>query len=189
MKTSFIVVDDFYENPDEIVARALALPYIKEQAVNYPGVMAHPFQDVSPLMERFARLLGGIDLKYRGTQGGFRVTTEADLATRTSLVHIDSSDFSAVIHLSQRSAEGTYFYRHKRLGLERVDQTDDPLVAEALQQDTLDLGAWEVIGLVPSKYNRLLLFDGKYFHSGAQRFSGNQLSDGRITQNFFFYRD
>jgi hypothetical protein len=42
---------------------------------------------------------------------------------------------------------------------------------------------------VPAKYNRLLLFDGKYFHSGAQRFSGSELADGRLTQNFFFYRD
>jgi hypothetical protein len=38
------------------------------------------------------------------------------------------------------------------------------------------------------KYNRLLIFDGKYFHSGAHRLTGDSLAEGRMTQNFFFFR-
>ena len=141
-------------------------------------------------MPRFAKLLGGIDIKYRGTQGGFRLTTEADMAIRSSLVHTDSSDYSAVVYLSQGAGEGTYFYRHKSLGLDYLLPEHDsrPDVARAIQRDTLDLGAWEVTQLVAMKYNRLVLFDGRYFHSGAQRLDGRGFDDGRLTQNFFIHR-
>jgi hypothetical protein len=150
-------------------------------------------------MRRFAKLLGGIDIKYkRGSDAGaFRVTTEADMAGRTSMVHVDTPDFSALIHLSKGEAEGTYFYRHRRLGIDRVSHAENAQSAEneedqaqraAIYADTLDLTAWELIHSVPMKYNRLLIFDGKYFHSGAQRLTGSSLAEGRMTQNFFFYR-
>ena len=190
MKPAFVVVDEFYEDPDAIVERALALEYTREKAVNYPGVMAETFQDLEPIMSSFSALLAGLDIKYRGIQGSFRVTTERDTEARAALVHLDSSDFSAVVHLSRRPAEGTSFYRHKRLGLEYVTAEDNrnPEVKRAIEEDTLDLSAWDLTHVIPMKYNRLVLFDGKHFHSGPQRLEGVTLADGRMTQNFFFYR-
>ena len=190
MRHALIVVDDFYEDPDALVERVLGLPFRQEEGVNYPGSMVETFQDVREPMQRFARLLGDIDIRYRGTQGGFRVTTERDMANRTSLVHTDSSDYSAVVYLSKRPADGTFFYRHKQLGIDYLapehDQCAD--VGRALARDTMDLAAWDVTQLVAQKYNRLVLFDGRYFHSGAQRFEGRTLAEGRLTQNFFMHR-
>jgi len=187
---ALIVVDDFYEDPDALVERVLALPFRKESGVNYPGMMVETFQDVRESMQRFARLLGDIDIKYRGTQGGFRVTTEEDMTDRTSLVHTDSSDYSAVVYLSKQPTQGTFFYRHRALGIDYLrpehDQRAD--VARAIARDTMDLAAWEVTQLVAPKFNRLVLFDGRYFHSGAQRFEGKNLAQGRLTQNFFIHR-
>lgn len=190
MKHALIVVDDFYEDPDALVERILALPFRRESDVNYPGMMADTFQDVREPMQRFSELLGGLDIKYRGTQGGFRVTTEQDMATRTSLIHTDSSDYSAVVHLSKHPAQGTYFYRHKALGIDYLlpEHDHQPEVARAMARDTLNLDAWEVTQVVAMKYNRLLLFDGRYFHSGAQRLEGRSFAEGRLTQNFFFHR-
>ena len=184
-----LVIDDFYPEPDAVVDRALALPYARPGGANYPGVMAPTFQEVGPIIERFSRLLGGLPLKYRGPQGAFRITTEADMATRTSLVHIDSSDLSAVVYLARTPSEGTCFYRHRRLGLDHVTPGDQRWaeVQGAIVRDTLDPDAWELIDVIPMKYNRLLLFDGKHFHSGARRLTGNDLSQGRLTQNFFLF--
>ena len=190
MKHAFIVIDDFYDNPDEIRERALRLTYKRPEGVNYPGVVAATPDDIEPTMASFSKLLGGIDIKCKRDQGAFRITTAADMAKRKSIVHVDTPDFSAIVHLSKGHAEGTYFYRHKALDLERVSPEDNvrPAVRGAIETDTLNLSAWEVLHVIPMKYNRLLIFDGKYFHSGAHRLTGDSLAEGRMTQNFFFFR-
>lgn len=190
MKHVFLVIDDFYDNPDEVRKRALQLTYRRPEGVNFPGVVAATNDDIRPTIECFSRLLGGIDIKCRKDEGAFRITTAADMATRKSLVHVDTPDLSAIVHLSKGEEEGTYFYRHKALNLERVSPEDNIRLAvrQAIEADTLDLDAWEVLYTVPMKYNRLVIFDGKYFHSGAQRLTGASLAEGRMTQNYFFFR-
>jgi uncharacterized protein DUF6445 len=190
VRSTFVVVDDFFDDPDRVREQALALDYRRPEAANYPGVVAATPDDIEPTMTAFARLLGGIDIKCRRNEGTFRISTDADMATRRSLVHVDTPDYSAVIHLSRAPTEGTYFYRHKRLGLERVSEADNlrPEVRQAIEHDTLDLEAWELIHMIPMQYNRLLIFDGKYFHSGPHRLTGTTHTEGRLTQNFFFYR-
>jgi hypothetical protein len=184
------VVDDFYDDPDAVRAQALGLSYRRPSGVNYPGLVAASPDDISPTMARMSKLLGGIDIKYQRSQGAFRVTTESDMAARTSIVHVDTPDFSAIVHLSKGTAEGTHFYRHKGLDLERVSAEDNARaeVRRAIEEDSLNLAAWEHLFTIPMKYNRLLIFDGKYFHSGAQRLTGASLAEGRLTQNFFFFR-
>jgi hypothetical protein len=190
MKHVFIVVDDFYDNPYVIRERALRLKYARPEGVNYPGLVADTPDDITPVMEQFSMLLGGLDIKCQKNQGAFRITTAADMARRTSLVHVDTPDFSAIIHLSKGDAEGTYFYRHKALGLERVSAEDNirPIVRSAIETDTLNLAAWDVVHTIPMKFNRLIIFDGKYFHSGAHCLTGSSIEEGRMTQNFFFFR-
>lgn len=190
MNLAFLTIDDFYDNPDEIRERALRLAYRRPEGVHYPGVMAPTPDDIEPTLARFSRLLGGIGLKSQSNQGAFRITTAADMAARTSIVHCDTPDFSAIVHFSKAEAEGTYFYRHKGLGLDRLSPEDSvrPIVRQMLEADTMNLEAWEALFMIPMKYNRLLIFDGKYFHSGARRLAGASLAEGRMTQNFFFFR-
>ena len=189
MKHAFLVIDDFYDDPDAIRKQALRLTYRRPEGVNYPGVVSPPAADIVPVIERFSMLLGGIDIKCRRDQGEFRITTAADTATRKSIVHIDTPDFSAIVHLSKERTEGTYFYRNKALNLDWVSPDDNmrPEVRGVIEADTLNLDAWEIIHTIPMKYNRLLIFDGKYFHSGAHRLTGNSLAEGRMTQNFFLF--
>ena len=190
MTHTLLVVDDFYDNPDEIRERALRLTYRRSEGVNYPGVVAPSPDDIGPTMARFSELLGGIEIKYQRNQGAFRITTAADMASRPSMVHVDTPDFSAIVHLSREPTEGTYFYRHKALNLDRVSPEDNlrAEVRQAIEIDTLNLDAWELLFSIPMKYNRLLIFDGKYFHSGAHRLTGATLAEGRLTQNFFFFK-
>jgi Family of unknown function (DUF6445) len=189
MKHVFLVVDDFYPDAERLRLRALRLPYVRPRGVNYPGVVASTPDDIRPILERFSDLLGGIDIKATRDQGEFRITTASDMAVRTSMVHIDTPDFSAFVHLSKSSFEGTHFYRHKALGLDRVSAEDNRRVEvrQAIEADTLDLGAWEHTFTIPMKFNRLVIIDGKYFHSGPQRLIGATLAEGRLTQHFFFY--
>jgi hypothetical protein len=94
-----------------------------------------------------------------------------------------------VVYLGRAPSEGTCFYRHRRLGLDRIE-AGHPRWSEvqaAITRDTLDAEAWELLDVIPMKYNRLLLFDGKQFHSGARRLTGETLAQGRLTQNFFLF--
>lgn len=190
MRSTFVVVDDFYDDPDDVRGRALQLTYHHPADAYFPGVVAATPDDIEPAMTAFAMLLGGIDIKCRRHEGAFRIATEADMATRKSLVHVDTADYSAVVHLSKHDTEGTYFYRHRALGLERISEDDNrrPEVRRAIENDTFDLDAWEQLHMIPMRYNRLLIFDGKHFHSGAHRLTGRTLAEGRMTQNFFFFR-
>jgi hypothetical protein len=184
-----IVIDDFYEDPDAVREMALGLDYSYPAGVNYPGRTAATPQDIRPIVERFSDLLGGRALKCRSDDGNFRVTTQDDMSRRSSLVHVDTPEYSVVIHLSRDDREGTYFYRHRGLALERVSLEDNrnPAVRETIERDTLDLAAWEEMYRIPMRYNRMLLFDGKYFHSGAQTLAGGSIAEGRLTQHFFLF--
>ena len=184
------IVDGFEADARGLRRRALAQPFRRPEGVNFPGLEAPPLGDPAPTMERFSKLLGGIELRWLGEQGMFRLTTSADAAGRTSLVHADTPDFTAVLHLSTARAEGTFFYRHRALGIERID-FDDPwleFVRPTLVRDSTDLSAWEVTGAVPQRFNRLVIFDGKFFHSAARALTGGDRRSGRLTQNFFFSR-
>jgi hypothetical protein len=190
MKQVFAVVDDFYEDPDDIRQRALGLIYRRPAGVNYSGVVATAPDDIAPIVARLSRLLGGVALESQAASGSFRITTAADAGSQTSLIHADAPDLTAIIYLSKHQTEGTYFYRHKALGIERISFGDPwlPMVRRAVEQDTLNLAAWEVTEEISMRYNRLVVFDGKYFHSGAQMLTGHSLAEGRMTQNFFFVR-
>jgi hypothetical protein len=190
MRHTFLVIDDFYDDPDAVRERALGLEYRRPEGVNYPGLVAATPDDIGPTMARFSKLLGGLEIKYQRNQGAFRITTAADMAVRSSLVHVDTPDFSALVHLTKGVGEGTYFYRHKALDLERISPEDNvrPDVRSVIEADTLDLAAWDTLYAIPMRYNRLVIFDGKHFHSGAQRLTGACLAEGRLTQNFFFFR-
>ncbi len=187
MRPAIIICDDFYDDPDSIRTMALALDFQYPAEVNYTGRTAQTPQDIRPVVERLSDLLGGIGLRCRRDDGSFRVSTCDDALRQTSLVHVDSLDYSAVIYLSPDNREGTYFYRHRGLGLSRVAPRDneDPKVRAAIENDTLDPEAWEQTDSIGARYNRLVLFDSKCFHSGARTFTGHAIAEGRLTQHFF----
>ena len=190
MEPVLAIVDGFAPDADALRERALALPFRRPEGVNYPGVEAAAAFAAEGVIERVAQLLGGTPLRWRGQPGAVRLTTAADAAERTSLVHADAPDFTAILHLSAAPAEGTYFYRHRALNIARIDPGAPwlPFVRQAAARDTLDLSAWEVTRLVPARFNRLVLFDGKFFHSGAQSLTGADAAEGRLTCNYFFDR-
>ena len=187
MMPGIIIEDDFYENGHAIRKIALELDYQYVEGVNYPGRVALTTQDIRPIVERLSDHLGGIAVRCRQDDGYFRITTQEDASRQVSLVHIDSLDYSAVIYLSVDDTEGTSFYRHRGLDMSLVPPREhlDPKVLTAIEQDTLDLDAWEEIYNVPARFNRLLLFDSRYFHSGAKTLTGRSIADGRLTQHFF----
>jgi len=184
------VADDFLNDPEAVREQMLALRFNRPCAVNYPGLAATLPAELMPDPARVAALLGGREVTLMPAVCEARLTQEQDEQDRRSLVHADIAEFTAVIHLSEDQTDGIYFYRHRKLGVERVSPSDPWLVyvRSIVVQDTCALPAWEVTRQIPMRFNRLVLFHGHFFHSGPNRLTGTCARTGRLTQNLFYNR-
>lgn len=198
-RDDLIIVDDFYQDPDAVRRLALNAKYTR-----YPGQQAFMGQEsvkayYSPaLIERFAELVGSrIDVDpQRWVFGKFRIAIHGEV--RTTKVHIDKVDWTAVVYLSPRDrrAEGLGIFRSRqpnlrtvpagngltRLGFATLDEFD----ADFIIPRTLDNEAWTLIEVIDMQYNRLVLFRGsRLFHAAMDPF-GDYPQEGRLSQHFFF---
>lgn len=108
---------------------------------------------------------------------------DAAMARRTGILYLNT----------QRTCQGgTAFWRHRSSGLV-AHPTDDELAVlggdafiEQLRSDGLDESKWEQTGMVEMKWNRLLMFDSRLFHSPYPRQGwGSSVDDGRLIQVYF----
>jgi len=129
----------------------------------------------------------------------------------------DFCDAAGVIYLTKPEfcAGGTSFWRHRRTGLVRIpDSLEDEWAAEAiiatrsstieslirncLDEAMPDPGQgfpskqtkwWKPELLVPMKWNRLVIYDSRLFHTpDVPRKFGSTHDDQRLTQNLYFSR-
>jgi hypothetical protein len=194
-----IVIDDFYENPLAVRNLALKAKYYPPQTLspNYAGMESCRCYYSGALIEKFEEIVGNkieVDLG-KNVFGRFRSSAES--CPRSTLVHIDDAEWSAVVYLSldKDCQGGTAFYKHKetalwgppdaeclkKLGLCSVGEFEEKVV----RKDSLDESKWERDVFVAMKFNRLLLFRGSQRFHGYPLFNGS-LEKARLTQLFFF---
>lgn len=202
LSQKFIIVDDFYKDPDSV--REIALAESKENSTqgNYAGVMTDARYFNEQHFEMFSHLCG-FPIKF-GTQftGKFRFTKEGELGTQD--IHFDAGDgntiWAGVVYLTPNNdgTEGTIFWKHKETGLE-----DIPMTLEGIQQygwngiddlkvfletDGVEHSKWDKVLTIPYRYNRLVLFRPWKFHSPGAGF-GDTIETARLVQLFFFSPD
>jgi Tryptophan halogenase/Family of unknown function (DUF6445) len=206
------VVDDFAENPEDLVALAQASQLRLLAGHPYPGPqLALPDADCSALTGYFdqhlrARLGAGAGL---GMFGRFaRVTQEAaTLDARQRICHRDDSGLdpgqmmAACVHYLFKDEElgGTVFFRSLMSEAETSQFMHDSCALDASAfGDRYGIAPgymtesnryFEVIGRLPARWNRAVFYDGGIFHSGDIRWAHKSayLSGlGRLTLNAFF---
>ena len=179
MKTNLIVVDEFYNNVDDV--RKFALSQQFDVTGNYPGVRTQNFindstkQTIQNLVsESVSDWLDGPE----GYSGAFQLTT----SEHKSWVHNDSyNNWAGVLYLTPDApvSGGTGFFRSKIDG--SLTSTSHDLGDGVYQNMSL----WEKVGEVGNVYNRLILFRADQWHTSLDYF-GDDLHNGRLTQVFFF---
>lgn len=201
----YIVVDDFYQDPDQIRELVLAMPTNNAPA-NYAGVMTTTGYATTDHQEAFEKLTNEKNLQLSTELSGkFRFSMAAD--QHRQHIHFDPSPgqiWAGVIYLSlpkdyepiQSTGKscGTQFWQHKRTGLKafpwnpegqrRYGWTDINSMREFLETEGLDESLWTQTLDVPMQYNRLVLFRPWLFHSPGVRF-GNRRENCRLIQTFF----
>jgi len=100
--------------------------------------------------------------------------------------HARSGTWAGVCYLAPPALcdgrDGVTFFRHKRTGAETfVDASSSQLAAFRL--DAPDPTRWEVVHTVSMAFNRMVLFNGRFFHAASHGF-GDGPTDGRLTQLF-----
>jgi len=188
MKVQSLIIDDFYKNPDDVRAFALAQEF--SQRGNYPGQRTAPFltnsikQSIQDVIRPFA---GDITWWGDDSTGAFQYT----VATDRSWIHSDdTTDWAGVLYLTPDPplSSGTGIFRHKDTGLRRWKNSEHPeAVAKnsPVNNETQDMTKWEMTDRFGNIYNRLVLYRGDLFHISLDYF-GKTKEDGRLFQVFFF---
>lgn len=177
---SFVVVDNFYSEPDKVRNFALKQEFIPDLK-KFKGKRSPVFR-FDGLKERFEGLLGRKICNWEkyGTNCCFQYCIAEDLA----VYHKDSQQYAGVLFLTPDAPiqSGTQFFRSKHTKKMKVSNEEHSLVFRRGFYDSTEFESVDTVGNV---YNRLVLFDAHLIHAAPVYF-GNTKENGRLFQLFFF---
>lgn len=198
MPTSFIVVDDFLDNPDGLRNAALNLTYPDVQGP-YPGRNSKERINLEGLHTEISRLTGEplIPMTHNQAHGKCRIAKADDLGT--AKVHVDGSHWSGILYLTkpEHCKGGTEFFRHIPTDTERAPYNDQECMqrfgvpsakqwtADIMERDTSDDSKWEMTLRIPMRYNRLVLIRPWLWHTAGESF-GDTPENARLVYLMFF---
>jgi hypothetical protein len=206
-----VIVDDVGGDTAPVIEMAAAMaPFPVVARSYYPGVRrvltpadgaAHGY--ATALLEAVAPFIGGafeVD-GFDWIEGSFSmVTTQPSaLAPAQRAPHFDAVDpgYIAVLHyLADTPGSGTAFYRQRATGIERVEAKNRDAFVASAQRDSERLAgytnasnaAFEQIGAVEAKRDRVVIYQGCLLHSGIIPTDLPLSADprtGRLTTNLF----
>ncbi|QFS52814.1 DUF6445 family protein [Nostoc sphaeroides] len=204
---SIIVIDNFYDDPDEIRKLALSLNYSKDPNKVYPGAegiaIGYDWTEVMNRMRSYIDEPCQTSSPLRNPpfpQGKFNLALASDENKRLSRVHVDLNRWAGVVYLSRPEdcCGGTSWYRHRASGaitdtqewMEQIFSHCAGKTAEEYKKDVLkvstDMSQWEEIQRVAMVYNRALILMAHTFHATTCLF-GTDINNGRLTQHFELY--
>lgn len=200
MFNRYLIVDDFYSNPDEIVEVAMESPKEEASPDGYGrGLITTKFFLGQPLRELFQKLtLEPAIISSNSANGRILFKQETDNADFQ--IHSDyklETLWAGVVFLSKEHPEvdGICFWKHLRSGLEVAPTTQDGVekygwdsfedLDSTIRTGGQDKSLWEKTLTVPYRFNRLVLFRPWQFHTHGPAF-GNSLESARKVQTLFF---
>ena len=186
-KPTSIIVDNFYDNPDEVRKFAMEQEYI-EGGIGR-GFIGRRTQNqflFPGLKERFEMIIGRKITAWEehGMNGKFQMAW----AGEPLVWHCDSQTYGGMIYLTPDAPYqcGTTLYAHKKTRARTYyDEGWDVEWGKEGGTTHLDGTPWEPVDVLGNVYNRLAIFDGSAIHSASQYF-GNAKENARLWQMFFF---
>ena len=177
---SFIVVDNFYKNPDTIREFALQQNFVENPEYHKGKRAIDPSFRFPELKLEFEKIIGKPIKNWDtyGVNGCFQYCTAEDKA----VYHVDIQSYAGIIYLTPDSPPnaGTSFYRSKTTKKMKPDNDEN-----VFKTGYYDSTQFDLVDTVGNVYNRLILFDSKMIHAAPVYF-GNNIENGRLFQLFFF---
>ena len=190
--TNFLTVDNFLPDPDDFRGSALAQPFVNVRFADeiYRRVQVRDYDEHADLLRT------ALKRPVHQTHTINRLNFDGEMPNHAIHSDNDHGDFAAVLYLNKpaQCVGGTAFWRHKATGLTRFDPAEIKRAGKSpvrtlnvLSADWNDESKWEQTSLAEMKYNRLIVYSGRDFHS-RWPFSafGKTLHDGRFIWCSFF---
>lgn len=180
-KKRLFVVDNFYQNPDEIREYALTQVEYQEDLRWYKGLRSTTVFRPDGIKEAFEHIIGERIVDFNsGYNGVFQIMRSHD----PQVYHYDTQKWAAMIYLTPNAPliSGTRMYE-SRINL--THHRDDPGSDYAFQGDFYDSTKFDITDSAANIYNRLVVMDAGCYHSAGPYF-GNDMQSGRLTHLFFF---
>ena len=195
-----LAVDNFFNDPDEIRAIALAQEY-GEDLRFYKGSRSTQRFLWPHMREELGRLLGTPVTNWlnHNANGVFQQTSHQD----PLVWHHDLQSYAAAVYLTPDAPpqSGTSFWRDRVHGCRR--RPDHPLERQRLGSDQAIADArsvvydpyniehgdnWELMESIAGLYNRLVIWDAALIHSATtyDHFTTDGTAPTRLVQLFFF---
>jgi hypothetical protein len=185
-QNSLWIVDNFYENPDEIRKFAIEQDYhIGGIGRGYIGNRTHKQFLFPGIKERFEEIMGKKITKFEdyGMNGRFQYCW----AGQPRVYHTDLQQWGGMIYLTPDAPyeAGTALYANKA---NRARSYRDEGYSSFWAQDRthLDPTGFEPVDVAGNVYNRLVIFDAACIHSAMEYFHQEDPSKCRLWQMFFF---
>ena len=208
-QTPVVMVDEVTGDSRTVVDIAVALaPFPPAAGTYYPGLrraITPADADASAYVERTLQTIapfigGGFDAdSFDLIEASFSmvVARPETLDPAQRAPHFDSTDpdYLAVLHYLS-DTPGTAFYRQRATGIEVVTPANQAAFIAGARRDSAGLSgytagsnaAFEQIGLVEGRADRLVIYPGRLLHSGVippeMSFSDDP-RQGRLTANMF----
>lgn len=198
-----IVLDDFFDNPDEVRELALSLPYARPKRTNYPGERTADLSICAPdhfamWKEKFMDIFGGCyDGEWRFSTQFQRIPVLTDdPEANEGWIHSDPmEDIGGVIYLNKvfDPDAGTSFVRpkpgtdpqtnaHLRFRNDYYGGRNGITTEEFVKAKNFNNEKYEEDIVVSNNYNRLVTFNCKKPHKQT---TFGKVGDYRLTQVFF----
>jgi len=197
------IIDDFLDNPYAVQKWALSLNYKPSPNVGWPGKRTPLISNLNNVFSRYIdeKILSlfyyPIPKKYDSV-GNFQIK---DNFKGQGWVHQDPSTITSILYLSESENNentGTSFFKLKKerystiqtneevslWRLRKKHYTENSLSNEELEEKTkYENQIFEKTLSIPSRFNRLICFDGACFHAGN---GGSKIINNRLTLTNFF---
>lgn len=205
---SFLSIDDYYEDPNDIRDMALKLDFHSKENADYPGKEAYIENERwMQVKQDLLKLISNSnnekipDIKKNFKQGKFRIALEEDNLTRTDAIHQDVQKYSGIIYLSKNEdcKGGIGLYRCINTGATGLTREWANFISskygfapgcddffKVAKQYMQDWDNWEKYGELPMRFNRAIILMARCFHASTGIF-GKDIYSGRLTQHFEFY--
>lgn len=181
---SVVVVDNFYDNVNDVRALALAQNFAPD--LRYHKGKRTSTKFIAPgTKQLFESLLGKKIVKWAEFEynGIFQYCTAED----PLVYHSDVQSYAAAVYLTPDAPveTGTSFYRSKKYPTVRKVGVSDLNYENVFEGGFYDKTKFELVDTVGNVYNRLVMWDARLIHSASQYFGTNK-DNSRLFHLFFF---
>ncbi|MBL7772511.1 MAG: hypothetical protein JNM95_06615 [Chitinophagaceae bacterium] len=190
-----LAVDNFYNNPEEVVSIAQAASYYEpEHCTGFRSTTVYHEKGIQKKLEKILGIkITRFDSNPSDENGVFYQGFSKGKRKEVPGVHSDwpFDDITVLIYLTKNLPYdcGTSLWQHKQTGLTDAPTAQDARrlkmkladLTELLENDSKNRSKWLEIDRVGHRFNRLVAYPSGVLHSATKHY-GNSMQNGRIYQ-------